>query len=332
MVKFKRDDIYFLNKSPYTNSRNTNSRNISNNIIDRKINKDVWNDTNIQKIHRKLNIYDYIIISNNNFNEIINDMNDNLKILILEKNKVEDFEINNYEIDNDLSDEKRYLVKNNILIQFDKQLLSIEKYIYNDNLYCIFENKKNINYFSKNIIIATNSIKENTILNNRTEEEEEEEKEEFIKEQEINKKKEENKKEENLSSYKTIKYYVRNYSNNCYNSFNIETFIFSTTPNGKSINKYLTLDKGTKYIFEMTSDTCPFNIQSSFNIINFKSNSNKYLFKNVGSVLKGQTIEFYIPENFNKSIFYFGYMNTKKLKSFKINKRNMHLNMHLTYN
>ena len=332
MVKFKRDDIYFLNKSPYTNSRNTNSRNISNNIIDRKINKDVWNDTNIQKIHRKLNIYDYIIISNNNFNEIINDMNDNLKILILEKNKVEDFEINNYEIENDLSDEKRYLVKNNILIQFDKQLLSIEKYIYNDNLYCIFENKKNINYFSKNIIIAPNSIKENTILNNRTEEEEEEEKEEFIKEQEINKKKDENKKEENLSSYKTIQYYVRNYSNSCYNTFNIETFIFSTTPNGKSINKHLTLDRGTKYIFEMTSDTCPFNIQSSFNIINFKSNSNKYLFKNVGSVLKGQTIEFYIPENFNKSIFYFGYMNTKKLKAFKINTRNIYLNMHLTYN
>ena len=332
MPNFKRDDIYFLYKSPYTNLRNINSRNISNNIIDRKINKDVWNDTNIRKIHRKVNIYDYIIISNNNFNEIINDMNDNLKILILEKNKVEDFEINNYEIENDLSDEKRYLVKNNILIQFDKQLLSIEKYIYNDNLYCIFENKKNINYFSKNIIIAPNSIKENTILNNRTEEEEEEEKEEFIKEQEINKKKDENKKEENLSSYKTIQYYVRNYSNSCYNTFNIETFIFSTTPNGKSINKHLTLDRGTKYIFEMTSDTCPFNIQSSFNIINFKSNSNKYLFKNVGSVLKGQTIEFYIPENFNKSIFYFGYMNTKKLKSFKINKRNMHLNMHLTYN
>lgn len=329
MVKYQRDDIYILYKNPYNNLKNINSRNINNNIITRNHNNDVWKNKNIQKIHRKIDIYDYIIISNNNFNEIINDMNDNLKILVLEKNKLEDFKDNNYEINNDLSDDKNYTIKKNILIQFNKELLSIEKYIYNDYIYCIFENKKSINYFSKNIIIATNSIKTNTIMNNTTEEE----KTEYIKQQEINKQKEENTKEENVSSYKTVKYYVRSYSGNCYNFFNNnEIYIFSTIPNGNSINKHLTLDKGTKYIFEMTSDVCPFNITSSFNIINFKSDSDKFLFKNVGSIVKNQTIEFYIPENFNRSIFYFSYKNNKKLKSFKINKRNVYLNMHLTYN
>ena len=330
MPNFKNTDIYFRYISPY-GMEQSNTKSIINsntNDITRNITPELWLDKNIKKYNRPLIIYDYIIISNNNYNEVINNLNDNLKILVLENNIKDE---NNIKGEYKTIRQNEILINNNITVLFDKQLLSIEKYIYNDNIFCVFEEKIKLNYFSKNIIIGNNTIKTTVIMNNITETE----KQERIKQQEILIEKDENKKEEDENkelANNTIKYYVRNYSDNCYNNFNIETFIFSTTPNGKSINKHLTLDKGTKYIFEMTSETCPFNVRSSNDFINFKSNSNKYLFKNVGSVLKGQTIEFYIPENFNKSIFYFGYMNTKKLKAFKINTRNTYLNMHLTYN
>jgi hypothetical protein len=329
MTNFKNNDIYFRYISPFGIEQST-SRSIitNNNELTRNITQEIWLDKNIKKYHRPLIIYDYIIISNNNYNEVINNLNNNIRILVLENNIKDE---NNIKGEYKTIRQNEILINNNITVLFDKQLLSIEKYIYNDNIFCVFEEKIKLNYFSKNIIIGNNTIKTTVIMNNITETE----KQERIKQQEILIEKDENKKEEDENkelANNTIKYYVRNYSDNCYNNFNIETFIFSTTPNGKSINKHLTLDKGTKYIFEMTSETCPFNVRSSNDFINFKSNSNKYLFKNVGSVLKGQTIEFYIPETFNKSIFYFGYMNTKKLKAFKINTRNTYLNMHLTYN
>lgn len=330
MVKYQRDDIYFLYKSPHNNLKNINSRSISNNIIPRNHNDDLWKNKNIQKIHRKIDLYDYIVISNNSYNEVIGNLNSNLKILILEKNKIENIK-NDYELVNDFSEEKEYLIKNNTIIKFDKEMLSIEKYIYNDNIYCVFENKKSINYFSKNIIIANNSIKNDVIMKNITEKENTE----YINQQNLLKEKEENKKEEEeQSNIKTTKYYVRSYSNNCYNYFSSgDIYTFSTTPNGKSINSHLRLNKGEKYIFEMTSEICPFNVVSSNSSINVKSNSDKYLYNNVGSILKGESIEFYIPENFNRTIFYFSYKNTKKLKSFKINnKKNIMFNMYLTYN
>ena len=333
MSNFKRNDVYFSYRNPFSNSNKSKSRSIvnedlNNNIFNRNVTLEIWNDKNIKKFHRLVDLYDYIIISNNNYKEILKDIDNNLKILILEKNKNND----EYEITKltENKDEKEYLIKNNIIIKFEKELLSIEKYIYNDNIYCVFENKKKINYFSKNIIIANDSIKTNVIMNNITEEETKE----YIKQQELIKEKEENKKEEDEKelTYTTIKYYVRTYTNICNNIFQRETYTFSTTPNGKSINNFLTLNKGTKYIFEMTSDICPFNIVSSSGSINFKSTSNKNIYKNIGSILKGETIEFYIPEDFNRSIFYFGFVNTKKVRAFKINKKNILSNMYLTYN
>lgn len=333
MSNFKRSDVYFLYKNPHNNyssksKSRSKSRSIYNEILNRNITLDIWNDKNIRKYHRLVDIYDYIIISNNNYKEIINDLDDNLKILVLEKNKNND-EYQLIKITENIN-EKEYLIKNNIIIKFEKELLSIEKYLYNDSIYCVFENKKNINYFSRNIIIANDSIKKNVIMNNINSKETEE----YTKQQNIINEKEENKKEENNKelNYKTIKYYVRTFSNICNNIFERETYTFSTTPNGKSINNHLILNKGTKYIFEMTSDKCPFNIVSSNSTINFKSTSNNYLHKNIGSILKGETIEFYIPDDFNRSIFYFGYKNTKKVRAFKINKKNILLNMHLTYN
>jgi len=136
----------------------------------------------------------------------------------------------------------------------------------------------------------------------------------------------------NQSNHKTIKYYVRSTSNNFVNN----KYIFSNVSNGKSINNTLVLEKGNKYIFEMTSDFCPFHINASFNHnILFIINSNKDVYAKNASILKGETIEFYIPENFNKLILYFCYFNrmiNSRKNIFKLVSKKSLKNMFLTFN
>jgi len=300
---FKNNDIYYLLRDFNTNTRNLYSRTLHNDFLNNR------NIQNVERIRRHINVYDYIIISNNNYKNTLQNINNKLNILILEKNeKIEDIEL-----------------PKNIDIRYNKQLLSIEKYIYNDNVYCVFETLNRINYFSENIIISNDAIKSNVIMNNTTKEEQQQ----YIKLQQL---KEETDFMLNQSNYKTIKYYVRSTSKNYYNN----EYIFSNTPNGKSINNILVLEKGNKYIFEMTSDFCPFHINASLNHnILFIINSNKYIHVKNASILKGETIEFYIPEKFNKTILYFCYFNRfikSKKYVFKLVHKKSLKNMFLTFN
>ena len=137
MPNFKRDDIYYRYISPFgiklNNSRsitNSNTNDITpeigiDNNITRNITPEMWIDKNIKKYHRPLTIYDYIIISNNNYNEVINNLNDNLKILVLENNIKDE---NNIKGEYTIIQQNEILINNNITVLFDKQLLSIEKY------------------------------------------------------------------------------------------------------------------------------------------------------------------------------------------------------------
>lgn len=312
---FKNNDIYYLLRDPnknYNIRKNINNevkniRNINNKL---PIIRNVDNYENVRKIRRSVNVYDYIIISNNNYKDILKDLSNDLFIMILEKNDHDD----------------KNILPNNIDIRYNHEMLSIEKYIHYEYAYCVFENKKGINYFSKNIIIANDSIKSNVIMNNITKEESDE----FNRLQQI---KEENDYMMNQTNYKTIKYYVRSSSDNCVTN----DYIFSNTPNGKSINNTLVLEKGNYYIFEMTSDSCPFHINASYlhNIV-FNIDSNKYIYVNNASILKGQTIKFFIPNNYNKLIFYFSYINRNnkfiKKNRFKLVSKKKMNNMYLTYN
>lgn len=293
--KFKNSDIYYLYENTNHVTRNVNFNNTK-------------NDKNVTWVRRRIKIYDYIIISNNNYKNILKDINNKLNILIFENSE---------------NNENNENISSSIDVIYNKELLSIEKYMHNEFAYCVFEKKSGINYFSKNIIIGNNSIKSNAIMKNLT-------KEEINKFDRLQQISDEAEYFLNQNNYKTIKYYVRSVSDNCYNN----EYIFSNIPNGKSINNTLVLEKGNRYIFEMTSNTCPFHINASYlHNISFNINSNKFVYVNNPSILKDQTIDFFIPVNYNKHIYYFSYFNRKsKMEKFKlINKKGLK-NMTLTYN
>ena len=119
-------------------------------------------------------------------------------------------------------------------------------------------------------------------------------------------------------------FYVRFESNN---------YVFSLTENGDSIG-IPNLQQGKYYVFKRTStggSVHPFNIGTShrYNVADSNgikvtftstSTSSDYVDNNgVQSILDGEELSFYIPENYNGTLKYYSYSNASKIESFTIN-------------
>ncbi len=299
MSKYRSDDIYYT-VSPLTMKciRELNSSN--------RINNDY------KLINRMITYYDYIIISNNNYQSILKTIdNSKYKILILEKN-------NEVILEN----------INNISFRTNTELLSIEKYIHDTTYYCVFD-KNNINYFTSNLILGSNSIMDNIVFNNT-----------FT---------------SNTSKYNTQTPIVNNNANTQLDVNDKKYYVYKNVNNispfflfkkNKSDSSYIPytdikLLAGSTYVFEYDSNydsNYIFNIGTGLKInsstIVFKSTSRYFRVNGIGSLFtKGQQLEFTIPDNFNKKLYYYNPFNTFSKKLEVIYKKNIKkINMILSFN
>lgn len=256
--KYKSNDLYWK-RSPPTLGGNRNIPETAN-----------W-------VKRTIMIYDYIIISDNNYKNILENFksSEKVNILIIEKNQKSDLDVQS--IDNI-----------NLHYKYEKELLSLEKYYWNIDLYMVYLSD-NMNYLCKNIIMAPKT----NITNLRFEE---------------LKCKLNNIEQSKLD--RSITYLVKfDNTTNKYKFYNTDDTLIT------KINIY----KNSKYTFQISEDCPPFNIVflrkgSSAERVVITSSTNTNLINNVGSISKkGEKLEFVTPKSVNGNFLYMNY------EEFKLN-------------
>lgn len=250
--KYKSNDLYWK-WMPATNVGNSNIPKTAN-----------W-------IKRTILIYDYIIVSDNNYEDILENLKPSKKvnILIIEKNKKLDVEAKSYD-------------NINLHFKYEKELLSIEKYFWNKDLYMVFLSD-NINYLCENIMLAPRT----NITNLRFEE---------LK-CTLNSSKQ-------SSVDRSVTYLVK--FDNTQNNYR-----FYDSDN--KLKERITILSNTKYTFEIAED-CPL-----FNMIFLrrnrigpqiliKSSTNTNLINNTGSISKkGENLQFTTSKSFSGNFIYLNY-------------------------
>ena len=222
-------------------------------------------------VKRTLIIYDYIIISDNNYENILENLKPTkkLNILIIEKNKKPDVEAKS---ENNM----------NLHFKYEKELLSIEKYYWNKDLYMVFLSD-NINYLCENIMFAPRT----NITNLRFEE---------LK-CTLN-----NIEQSNLD--RSITYLVKfDKTKNSYKFYDIDD----------KLKERITILSNSKYTFEIAEDCPPFNMlflrrSRVGSQIAIKSSTSTNLINNSGSISKkGENLQFTTPKSLSGNFIYMNY-------------------------